>query len=82
MNSSTNKVLPKGVTPNEVQFNRTKTRYIEISKRRKKANKYHLQTTPSIYDNPIQSSSSSNKSISSESEGSSNTNNKELSELY
>ena len=53
MNSSTNKVLPKGVTPNKVWFNRTETRYTEISKRRKKANERRSQTTPGVYDNPV-----------------------------
>jgi hypothetical protein len=82
MNSSTNKALPKGVTANEVWFNRTETKWTEISERRKKANERRSQTTPGAHDNSIQSSSSGWESETRSSDKSSDTDDKELSELH
>jgi hypothetical protein len=53
MNSFTNKALLKRVIANEVWFNRTKTKWTEISEKRKKANKRCLQTTLSAHNNFI-----------------------------
>jgi hypothetical protein len=83
MNSSSNAALPKGTTPNKVWFNRSESKWPEISERRKKVTKRHESRTFGGHNNPIQCSSSSDEvSSKEEKEEVSESDEEELSEFH
>jgi hypothetical protein len=83
MNSSSNIALPKETTPNKVWFNRSESKWPEISERRKKVTKRYKSRTFGGHNNPIQCSSSSNKvSSKEEKEEVSESDDKKLSEFH
>jgi hypothetical protein len=82
MNSFFNAALLKGTTPNKIWFNKANLDRPEIFNKRKRQLKRRANTVLGLYNNPIETSSSSDNSESEISYNKSSDKERVLSRLY